>query len=423
MRPRPSKVWNRDFLILWQGQLVSLLGDVVYAIALGFWVLQATGSTALMGSLLAVTSLSRVLASPFAGVVVDRASRKALLVGMDLARGAAVLLVAAAALSGTLRVWMVFAAGIVIGLGGAVFSPAVNSVLPDIVPRDRLVQANASYSLISTSSGVVGNSAGGFLFQLFGAPVLFLINGLSYLVSSATLAVVRIPPHPPAPERKRFRADLADGVRLVGRMRGLRDTFVTAGLLNFFGVMGLTLTLPLFQRTAGLGPARYGLGMAAMMGGMLVGFLISSAVKVRPSARFGWFTACAYIQGVGMAVFPQLGSLAAMAPIVFVAGAANAVLNSYLLAVIQMSVPRAMLGKVASLLMTLSGGLIPLAMAAAGFLAEFIPIRPLMSSSFVIMMLCFTPLVRSRAFHDFITFDPARGDAPGGPTDEAHAGA
>jgi DHA3 family macrolide efflux protein-like MFS transporter len=64
MNAPASKVWNRDFLILWQGQLVSVLGDVVYSIGLGFWVLQATGSTALMGALLAATSLPRVLAAP-----------------------------------------------------------------------------------------------------------------------------------------------------------------------------------------------------------------------------------------------------------------------------------------------------------------------------------------------------------------------
>jgi DHA3 family macrolide efflux protein-like MFS transporter len=402
-----TRVWNRDFIILWQGQLVSFLGDVVYAIGLGFWVLQTTGSTALMGSLLAATTIPRVFAAPLAGVLVDRADRKRLLIAMDVLRGTVVLLIAAAAFSHRLQIWMVFAAGVTIGLGGALFSPSVNSILPDIVPRDKLIQANASYSLISTGSGVIGNSAGGFVLQLFGAPILFLANGLSYLVSAATLVFIRVPRHPKPAERPRFREELASGIRLVRRMKGLRDTYVAIGVLNFFGVMGLTLILPLFQRTPGLGPGRYGLAMASLTGGMLVGFVLSSLVKVRPAERFGRFVVFAYLNGVCLALFPQLGGLGGMAPLLFLAGLGNAVLNSFLMACIQMSVPREMIGKVSSLLMTLAGGLMPLAMAAAGALAEFLPLRPLMSACYAAMMISFTPMMFNREFRDFINVDPA----------------
>jgi DHA3 family macrolide efflux protein-like MFS transporter len=402
-----TKVWNRDFFILWQGQLVSFLGDVVYSIGLGFWILQTTGSTALMGALLAASAIPRVFAAPFAGVIVDRADRKWLMIAMDVLRAVAVLLVALAAFSQRLRTWMVFGAGVTIGLGGAVFSPSVSSILPDIVPRDRLVQANASYSLISTGSGVVGNSAGGFVFQLFGAPVLFLVNGLSYLVSSVTLFFIRVPRHPKLEKRPGFREDLVSGIRAIRRLRGLRDTFVAIGALNFFGVMGMVLILPLFQRTAGLGPARYGLAMASLTGGMFAGFILSSIVRVRPAARFGRFAVFAYLNGVCLTLFPQLGGLGGMVPVLFLAGLGNAVLNSFIMACIQMSVPRDMIGKVSALLMTLSGGLVPLAMAAAGVLAEFLPLRPLMSACYAAMMIIFTPMMFNREFRDFINIDPA----------------
>jgi MFS family permease len=96
----PGRLWGRNFLLLWQGQLVSGLGDVVYEIALGFWILAVTGSTALMGSLMAASALPRILVAPIAGVVVDRSERKWLLISMDLARGVCVVLVAAAAFAG-----------------------------------------------------------------------------------------------------------------------------------------------------------------------------------------------------------------------------------------------------------------------------------------------------------------------------------
>ena len=89
------------------------MGDMIYEIALGFWVLAFTGSPALMGILMATSLLPGVLLAPFAGVVVDRTSRKKLMIIMDLIRGFTIILVAAAALMGILQLWMVFLAGII----------------------------------------------------------------------------------------------------------------------------------------------------------------------------------------------------------------------------------------------------------------------------------------------------------------------
>jgi MFS family permease len=114
-----AKLWTRNFLLLWQGQFVSAVGDVVYEIALGFWVLAVSGSTALMGTLLAASTIPRVLLSPVAGVVVDRSDRKKLLVTMDFVRGIFVLLVATAAFMGTAQIWMVFIVGIANGMCAA----------------------------------------------------------------------------------------------------------------------------------------------------------------------------------------------------------------------------------------------------------------------------------------------------------------
>ena len=89
------------FLLL-QGQFVSVMGDMIYEIALGFWVLAFTGSTALMGILMATSLVPGIILSPFAGVIVDRTNRKKLMILMDLLRGITIILVALAALMGFL---------------------------------------------------------------------------------------------------------------------------------------------------------------------------------------------------------------------------------------------------------------------------------------------------------------------------------
>ena len=188
-----AKLWNLNFFLIWQGQLVSAVGDVIYEIALGFWILATTGSTGLMGGLMAASAVPRVLIAPIAGVLVDRSDRKWLLVIMDAGRGITVVLVAVAAYLGILQVWMVFLAGIVIGTGAAFFNPTIMSSLPDIVAREKIVQANSFFSMIRAGSGILGNSSGGFLYAFLGAPLMFLVNGLSYIFSAVTELFIRIP--------------------------------------------------------------------------------------------------------------------------------------------------------------------------------------------------------------------------------------
>ena len=90
---KKKPLWNLNFFLLWQGQLVSAIGDVAYEIALGFWILAATGSTGLMGGLMAASAVPRVLMAPFAGVLVDRSNRKWMIFAMDAVRGIVVVLV------------------------------------------------------------------------------------------------------------------------------------------------------------------------------------------------------------------------------------------------------------------------------------------------------------------------------------------
>lgn len=402
----PQRLWNRDFLLLWQGQLVSSLGDVVYGIALGFWILAETGSTAMMGTLMAASALPRIVVAPFAGVIVDRRDRRWLMIGMDVVRGIAVVLVGAAALAHHLQIWMVFAAGLIIGTGGAFFTPAVGSALPDLVPRQRLMQGNSAFSMLSTGSGILGNSAGGFLYQLLGAPVMFLANGISYLVSSITLVFIRIPKIVTHRPKQHFFGDMRDGFVLIWSIRGLRFLFLTAAVLNFFAVLGITLFMPFFQRSPSLGPGRYGVAMAGLTVGLFAGFLLGSVVRIPPAKRFATFMACGFGMTALIAAVPLAGNFPAILALLVVAGVLNAVLNNMIGTTAQLTVPQEMRGKAFSLMGAVSQGLTPIAMALAGVLAEFLPLPALISASFAATFLFFVPLLFSRDFMRFVRFDP-----------------
>ena len=406
--PKREPLWTLNFLLLWQGQLVSILGDVVYAIALGFWVLAVTGSTALMGGLLAASTLPRILAAPIAGVIVDRGDRRMIMVWMDGARGAAVVAVAIAGFAGFLQVWMVFAAGIILGLCGSFFTPAVSSVIPDITSPSRVVQANSVFSMLQTGGSIIGNTAGGVLFQLFGAPLLFLFNGLSYLFSAGNLLFARFPRIHHAQQTAHFVADLKSGLSFVWKLRGLRYLILIAAVINFFANMAFMLFLPFYQKNPALGPVKYGIAMALFTGGMFLGMALTATVKIRPARRYFLFQVCGISSFACMMVFPFLGSFPLAVTVLAVAGFANAVLNVFIMSVMQLAVPQTMRGKVFSLMGMVTQGLTPVAFALAGVLAEFIPIAPLMGGCFAITLFVGLPFMFLASFRRFINFDPAR---------------
>ena len=400
------KLWNMNFFLLWQGQFVSAMGDVAYSIALGFWILALTGSTALMGTLMAASSLPRILISPFAGVVVDRSDRKWLLVLMDMIRGIFVVFVGIASYLRFIQIWMVFVAGVVIGACGAFFNPAVGSIIPDIVDKRRLVQANSVFSIVQTASGIVGSSAGGILFKILGASFMFLFNGLSYIFSAITEIFIKVPKIVHEKTKLHFFADMKDGFKFVWHFRGLRTLMMTAGIINFFAVMGIMLILPLFHQEENLGPALYGLIMAFFTAGLFLGFLFTSIVNFKPEQRFRVFSVCYLVMSSTMILLPVFLNFPLMALLVFITGFVNAILNTFINTVLQLTTPQAKRGKVFGLLISIAGGLMPVAYATGGVLAEFIPVRVLISSSFVLVLIFFLPMLASASFRSYVRFDP-----------------
>lgn len=408
-----KKLWTMNFFLLWQGQIVSAVGDVVYEIALGFWVLAVTGSTGLMGILMAASALPRILIAPFAGVIVDRCNRRNMLVLMDLIRGISITTVGIAALLGFVQIWMVFAAGVILGVCAAFFNPTVGSTVPDIVPRDKLIQANSALNMVGTGVSIFANPLGGVLYQLLGAPIMFFTNGISYLVSAFTEVFIKIPKI----ERKgkaedamkstsdSFKEDLKDGFKFVWNFKGLRYLIIAAAFLNFFANMGIILILPLFQRTESLGAGKYGVAIALLTGGMFAGMAFTSIVKIPYEKRLRIFVVSGVIFSIGFSVFPMV-NFKFMLVLLFLAGFFNAIVNTLISATLQLTVPQDMRGKVFSIMNTVCGGLVPIAMAMGGILAEFIAIKYIILTCFLLSGMLIIPLGFIDKFKHFINFNP-----------------
>jgi MFS family permease len=142
----PTRLWNRSFALLWQGQLVSSLGKNAFQLAALLWLKETTGSGTLSGLIGGVAMLPMVLLGPFAGVFVDRTNRGRLIAWTDIAGGVLVSLAAALffVLPGNtpLLLAAVFAVTLGTGLLDTFSQPSISASIPDLVPKGKLEAAN-----------------------------------------------------------------------------------------------------------------------------------------------------------------------------------------------------------------------------------------------------------------------------------------
>lgn len=403
---KKEKLWTWNFFLLWQGQLVSAFGDVAYSIALGFWIFAKTGSTGLMGTLMAVSMLPRLIISPFAGVWVDRLDRKQIIVWMDFIRGLVAVLVGIAAFTDLIEIWMVFAAGIILGICAAFFNPAVSSVIPDVAPASKIMQANSAFNMIYSGTNILGNPIGGVAYQMLGAPIMFLFNGISYFFSAATEVFIKIPKIQKEAEQLHFFEDMLQGFRFMWKFTGLRSTLLIAAGLNLFANTAMVLMMPFFQVTEGLGPGKYGFAIALFTGGSFVGMLATSSINIKPMQRYMIFILTGLISSTFFAVFPFSNNMLIISILLFFAGLLNAILNVLFQTCIQLSVPQNMRGKVFAMMGTILMGLTPIGMALGGVMAEFIAVKYVMSLCSAISGCLFIPFVFMPSFKRFINYNP-----------------
>ena len=126
------KLWNKDFILLLQANAVSSIGDLMYSVAIGFWVYQKTGSSGLMGIMSAISMFATMFLSPFSGSIVDKVSRKGVMVGMDVMQGVLMLTVGILAWRDRLSIPGILIAAFLAALGSVFYSPSVSTLMIDI---------------------------------------------------------------------------------------------------------------------------------------------------------------------------------------------------------------------------------------------------------------------------------------------------
>lgn len=394
MSETPTKLWNKNFILLVQGRFVSLFGSVLFSVALGFWVLDRTGSGTLMGTIIAASSLPRILISPFAGPLIDRWRKSRILVAADLINGIMVLAATTVIYMDLLEVWMVFIVAVVSGIVSAFFSPASSAIVPELVPAEKITNANSVNSMVNSVSEILATPFGGFLYAAFGAPLLFLIDGVSYILSAISEMFIKTSKKAEkiSTEKYNYWADFKSGIKYTVSHIGIRNFFLLAAFMNFMLSAAMITLMPYFQRTASLGPDKYGVAMSVFTVGMLLGGFIMSILKVNNNNRFQIFFA-SMVACLAALALSLLWSYIFILVFFFIGGLLIVVVNVIIGAIIQLIVEPEMRGKFFAFSTSISAGLTPLGLALGGVLSDSFSIPAVFLTLNLTVMIVFIAVI------------------------------
>ena len=393
-----KKLWNKDFILLLQGSAVSTIGDLMYSVAIGYWVSEKTGSSALMGIMSAISMFVTMFLSPFSGSIVDKCNRKWVLVAMDLMQSAVMLTVGIFAYMGKLEVPGVLLAAFLAAMGSVFYSPAVSTLMIDIIPHDDMVRGQSVFSGSTSLINMVGTAFSGVMVAFFGVPLIIVINGLSNLYSALSELFLRVP----------RTVQQGDPVTVTGILRDSKDAvkaivsdpclrlFVPCALiLNLLAAGPLALVLP-FCMEKGFTVDMYGYLMAVWTAASLICVLVLGVVKLKPKTRF-WVLAVGFASSVlffGLTYLSnQFVPLCVMA---FLASFTNCAGNTVFNASLMLALPEENRGAILGLIQAASVGGTALSAVIYGVLGDVLPLYLVFTvgnllSLAPMLYLCFNP--------------------------------
>jgi DHA3 family tetracycline resistance protein-like MFS transporter len=290
----------------------------------------------------------------------------------DLFSGGVVLLIALLAFQQRLELWHIFLLSALFGVVSAFFTPAYTALIPDLVPAEKLPSANSLRSISLQAAQIIGPAFGAGMIALGGTTLAFALDGLSFFISAAcVLALPRMPVlRQPAEKEEGALQDMRDGISTVLHSPWLWITLAIACASTIFLVGPYEAALPLLIKE------RFGeqVGLYALLtllsacGSLATAFWLGHFKRLR---RRGWLTYGAWLLASLMLLLAGLPLSAAGLSVAFlIQGAAFEVLGLTWMNTLQEFVPSKLLGRVFSIDLLVSSGLLPLGYGLAGLAAD-----------------------------------------------------
>jgi MFS family permease len=374
---------NKNFFLLWTGQMISQIGDKFYAIALAWWILQKTNSSIVMGVFMAASVLPGLIFGIIAGVFIDKYNRKFFIIGSDILRGACVMIIALLSVTDRLELWHIFAVAILLSLASSFFDPTVTAVIPQIVKKEDLTKANSLSEMIDALSNIIGPMLGATFVSYFGFNFVFLFNGMSYLISAFFEMFIVIPRISNSQsDESTIIKDIKTGIKYILDRRKLIITIMVIGIAHLF-VGALVVSLPILARELSKDSIQVFGSLQMMLGiGMLMGAISIQLFGKKELNDKNLFT---YIAALGV-FFVSIAITKSMTGTLLVCyliillfiGATIAYAAVYWQSILQVNTSHDMAGRVFSISSMVGNISLPLSYGLFGVLLKFISIVKIM---------------------------------------------
>jgi MFS family permease len=359
---------NRNYRLLWGSQALSEFGISASAIAFPLLVLSLTGSAAATGLVLGTSAAAALLVGLPAGALADRWNRKTIMLGCEAVQALATGTLVVALFLGVASLPHVLVVAAVIGVCGALFEPAEDACLPNLVPAEQLSTAVAMNSARGELGQLAGTAVGGFLFAVARfAP--FAMNVLTHIISFFLLLFLRVPPRTVRPEPVgHIGREISAGLRWMWRQRPIRVIGLFAVVLNLFFTAYFVVIIVLAQAKGvssgeiGIMAAMFGVG--GILGALAAPYLLRILTPYLSIIVVFWVLTAL----TPMAIFTTNGYLmgALFGCMAFLAPTANTTIETYQL----LLTPDGMRGRMSAAMGVVIGGAGVIGPALGGLLAE-----------------------------------------------------
>ncbi len=365
-----SALRHRNFRLFWTGQMISLIGTWMQNVGQAWLVLTLTNSAFLLGLVSAAQFTPVLLVSLYAGVVVDRVSKRNLLLLTQSTLLVLALVLALLVSTGTVRYWHVLILALLLGLVNAFDMPVRQSYVYELVGgRDDLMNAIALNSAIFNGARIVGPGVAGLVMAAWGPAAAFYLNALSFLAVIAGLRLIPSCPPPEVGRRRPTLEHLREGLAYIRRERRVSGPLLLLGILSIFA-MNFNVLVPVYARNVLHQSAK---GFGFLMSSLGLGALAGS-LTLAGRARRGPDPRTLLGAGLGLGLFQIILSLVrsyGMAAVVLgLTGWAMLSFNTSVNTTVQLTVPDNLRGRVMSVYTFLLAGVTPFGALFAGTLSS-----------------------------------------------------
>src|SRR5579871_3938442 len=361
---------EHNFRMYWIGAAISLMGDQFYLVALPWVVLQMTGSAIAVGTVMMAASIPRALLMLLGGALTDRISARKIYMGTAAARTFFVAAIGVLLWMNKLRIGELYALGFAFGVADAFSMPAASTFFPSLVKREQMVSATSIFQTTAQLTSIAAPTPAALVIKALGYAWAFFIDAFSFLFVIAALWRLPDPPLPQTAAKKPpVWKSIHEGFAYVYRDVPLRSLMLLAAMINLCVTGPMSVGLPYLAKTKFGSPTMYAVLVSCMAAGGLLGALGAGVWKVKRRGFF-LFSSCTVL-GVCLGSIGILNRAWLVAGVLLLMATSVSISNVHITAWIQQRIDPAVRGRVISVLMLSGFGIMPISMAAAGFLVAW----------------------------------------------------